>query len=66
MNRSAVNLVLLDRGGFEGKLIGVYDEEVLNRDHLLIDRFKQAKPERALLIPREQALEQVRALLQAA
>lgn len=66
VNRSAINLILLERGKFDGMLIGVYDEEVLNRDHLAIERFKQTKPDRAILIPREQALEQVGALLHAA
>jgi len=66
VDRSALNLIMLERGNFDGALIGVYDEEVLNRDHLAIERFKQAKPERAIVIPREQALEQVVALLHAA
>lgn len=66
VNRSAINLILLERGRFDGMLISVYDEEVLNRDHLAIERFKETKPDRAILIPREQALEQVSALLHAA
>lgn len=66
VNRSAINLILLERGKFDGMLIGVYDEEVLNRSHLAIERFRETKPERALLISRGQALEQVGELLRAA
>ncbi len=66
VNRSIVNLIELERGKFDGMLIGVYDEEVLNRDHRAIDRFKVAKPDRAILIPREQALKEVSELLNAA
>ncbi len=64
--RSIVNLTALERARFEGVLIGVYDEEVLNRDHLAIERFNETKPAGAFLIPREQALAQVDELLHAA
>jgi hypothetical protein len=66
VNRSATNLLLLAKGSFEGELIGVFDEDVLKRDRLAIERFRQAKPDRALLIPREEALERVSMLLHAA
>ena len=66
VDRSTTNLTLLVRGNFDGALIGVYDEEVLKKDRGALERFRQAKPEQAILIPREQALERVSMLLHAA
>lgn len=66
VDRSSVNLSMLDRGKYQGGLITVFDEDVLQRDHAAIARLRQAKPDRAFVISSKEAARLVPQLLHAA
>lgn len=62
LDRSLVNLNILDRAAYQGELIMVFDEEILNTDYDAIDRFNHAKPLRALAVSSSEALQRVSAV----
>ena len=57
-----MNLNILDRADYQGELIMVFDEEILNTDYDAIDRFNHAKPLRALAVSSSEALQRVSAV----
>lgn len=64
--RSLANFMTLNKGGYEGIRIGVFNSEVLNIDQRAIERFRYAKPDNVLLMDHREALERVGPLLHAA
>lgn len=58
-NRAIVTLHRLDRGGYQGGLFSVYDEQSAAASTDFVQRFEEAKPERALLIPSSEAARQI-------
>lgn len=66
VNRSITNFAALQRGGYTGHLVGIYNREILRDDNGALERFKAAKDPRVLLMDEVEAVEEVGHLLDAA